>query len=110
MNFNERFRLYRSGRAAIAMGIDKKDLWKICWGRKRLSGKWNLPAGSAFWPNKVTTETYDAEGAKKVLEAGWTDKDGDSIREKTDRSFRSNEKHLSKQTGASASGRIHRLR
>ncbi len=43
---------------------------------------------------------------KKVLEeAGWTDKDGDGIREKDDRSFRSNGL-LSKQTGASASGRI----
>ena len=38
---------------------------------------------SGFGGENVTTESYDPEGARQVLEAaGWRDTDGDGIREK----------------------------
>lgn len=92
MNFNEGSVCTDPAvRKAIAMGIDKEGFVENLLEGNGYPANGTFPAGSDFGGDKVTTETYDAEGAKKVLEeAGWTDTDGDGIREKTDRSFRSN--------------------
>ncbi|WP_286821437.1 ABC transporter substrate-binding protein [Mitsuokella sp. UBA4253] len=73
-------------RKAISMGIDKENFVT-----KLLDGNGSpasgvFPAGPAYGGDKVKSEAYDPEGAKKVLEeAGWLDTDGDGIREKAGR-------------------------
>ena len=73
-------------RKAIAMGIDKENFVNTLLEGNGVPANGVFPAGSAFGGDKVKTESYDPEGAKKVLEdAGWTDTDGDGIREKNGR-------------------------
>ena len=73
-------------RKAIAMGIDKESFVATLLDGNRYPAHGAFPAGPAFCGAKVTTETYDPEGAKAVLEeAGWVDSDGDGIREKDGR-------------------------
>ena len=73
-------------RKAIAMGIDKESFVETLLEGNGYPANGVFPAGSAFGGDKVTTETYDPEGAKTVLEdAGWKDTDGDGIREKDGR-------------------------
>lgn len=73
-------------RKAIAMGIDKEGFAATLLDGNGYPANGVFPAGSAFGGDKVTTETYDPEGAKAVLEeAGWVDSDGDGIREKDGR-------------------------
>lgn len=70
-------------RKAIAMGIDKNSFVENLLEGNGYTANGVFPEGSAFGGDKVTTETYDPEGAKEVLEdAGWKDTDGDGIREK----------------------------
>ena len=70
-------------RKAIAMGIDKESFVTTLLEGNGYPANGVFPEGSAFGGDKVTTESYDPEGAKKVLEeAGWKDSDGDGIREK----------------------------
>lgn len=70
-------------RKAIAMGIDKKGFVDTLLDGNGYPGNGAFPDTFSFGGDKVTTETYDPEGAKKVLEeAGWKDSDGDGIREK----------------------------
>ena len=70
-------------RKAIAMGIDKEGFVKTLLNGNGYPGSGAFPAGFAFGGDRVTTETYDPEGAKRVLEdAGWLDTDGDGVREK----------------------------
>ena len=70
-------------RKAIAMGIDKEGFVSTL-----LEGNGEVATGAfpdsfAFGGGDLKTETYDPEGAKKLLEeAGWKDTDGDGIREK----------------------------
>ncbi len=73
-------------RKAIAMGIDKEGFVKTLLRGNGYPGNGVFPAGFAFGGDKVKTETYNPEGAKKVLEsAGWIDTDGDGTREKDGR-------------------------
>ena len=70
-------------RKAIAMGVNKEGFVKTLLRGNGYPGQGAFPAGFAFGGDKVKTESFDLEGAKKVLEAaGWIDTDGDGIREK----------------------------
>lgn len=71
-------------RKAIAMGINKQGFVDTLLEGHGYTGNGAFPEGlGGFGGEKVKTESYDAEGAKKVLEdAGWKDTDGDGIREK----------------------------
>lgn len=71
-------------RQAIAMGIDKEGFVAVLLDGHGVVGHGAFPDGfSTFGGEHVTTEGYDPEGAKALLEeAGWVDTDGDGIREK----------------------------
>ena len=70
-------------RQAIAMGIDKENFVAKLLDGNGFPANGVFPAGPAFGGDKVKTEKFDLDGAKKVLEAaGWVDTDGDGIREK----------------------------
>ncbi len=71
-------------RKAIAMGINKDGFVATLLDGHGVPGSGAFPNGfSNFGGEHITTETYDQEGAREVLEAaGWTDTDGDGIREK----------------------------
>jgi len=71
-------------RKAIAMGIDKEGFVAVLLDGHGVPGHGAFPDGfSTFGGEHVTTEGYDPEGAKALLEeAGWVDADGDGIREK----------------------------
>ena len=70
-------------RTAIAMGIDKDGFVKTLLNGRGQTAKGPFPATMKFGDDTVTTESYDPEGAKRVLEtAGWVDTDNDGIREK----------------------------
>ena len=70
-------------RKAIAMGIDKDGFVDTLLEGNGYPGNGVFPDNFSFGGDKVTTESFDPDGAKKVLEdAGWTDSDGDGIREK----------------------------
>lgn len=71
-------------RKAIAMGINKDGFVATLLDGHGVPATGAFPGGfSTFGGEKVTTETYDPEGAKAVLEnSGWVDTDGDGIREK----------------------------
>ena len=71
-------------RRAIAMGINKEGFVSTLLDGHGAPGNGAFPDGfSTFGGENVKTETYDPEGAAKVLEdAGWKDSDGDGVREK----------------------------
>lgn len=71
-------------RRAIAMGINKEGFVATLLDGHGVVGNGAFPDGfSTFGGENITTETYDPDGAKTILEeAGWVDTDGDGIREK----------------------------
>lgn len=70
-------------RKAIAMGIDKNSFVDVLLNGYGYVATGAFPDTVDFGGSTLKTETYDPEGAKAVLEdAGWTDSDGDGIREK----------------------------
>ena len=83
MNYKSSIASDPAVRKAIAMGVDKEGFVKSMLDGNGYPGNGAFPAGFPYGGDKVTAETYDPEGAKKVLEeAGWVDSDGDGIREK----------------------------
>ena len=72
-----------SVRTALAMGIDKASFVETLLNGRGMPAKGPFPSTMRFGDDTVTTESYDPSAAKKLLEkAGWTDADGDGIREK----------------------------
>lgn len=83
MNYDSPLASDPAVRKAIAMGIDKENFVDVLLEGNGYAAQGAFPEGFAFGGDQVTTESYDPEGAKAVLEeAGWTDSDGDGIREK----------------------------
>ncbi len=83
MNFESPIASDPAVRKAIAMGIDKAGFVDTLLNGNGYPAVGVFPEGFAFGGDKVTTEGYDPEGAKEILEAaGWKDTDGDGIREK----------------------------
>lgn len=71
-------------RKAMAMGINKEGFVAALLDGHGVAANGAFPNGfGTFGGEHVTTERYDPDGAKAVLEAaGWVDTDGDGIREK----------------------------
>lgn len=71
-------------RKAIAMGINKEGFVATLLDGHGIPANGAFPDGFAgFGGENATTESYDPDGAKAILEeAGWVDTDGDGIREK----------------------------
>lgn len=70
-------------RKAIAMGIDKEGFVSGLLNGNGEVATGVFPDSFSFGGSNITTESYDPEGAKEILEkAGWIDGDGDGIREK----------------------------
>ena len=71
-------------RQAVAMGINKQGFVDTLLDGHGVPAAGAFPTGfSTFGSEHVTTEGYDPDGAKVLLEAaGWVDSDGDGIREK----------------------------
>ena len=70
-------------RKAIAMGINKEGFVKTLLNGNGYPGHGAFPDSFAFGGDRVTTESYDPEGAKSVLDAaGWVGSGGDGVREK----------------------------
>ena len=69
-------------RQAVAMGINKQGFVDTLLDGHGVPAAGAFPTGfSTFGSEHVTTEGYDPDGAKALLEAaGWVDSDGDSIR------------------------------
>lgn len=83
MNYSSPVVKEQAVRKAIAMGIDKENFVSTLLKGYGYVGNGAFPENYQFGGQNVTTETYDPEGAKAVLEeAGWVDTDGDGIREK----------------------------
>ncbi len=83
MNFNSPVTSDPSVRKAIAMGINKAAFVNTLLGGNGYPAVGVYPDNFSFGGNTVTTEAYDPEKAKPLLEnSGWKDTDGDGIREK----------------------------
>lgn len=83
MNFESPVTSDPAVRKAIALGIDKEGFVEHLLNGYGYAAKGVFPETMSFGGQNVTTESYDKEEAMRVLEeAGWTDTDGDGIREK----------------------------
>lgn len=83
MNFESEITSDPAVRKAIAMGIDKEGFVETLLGGNGYPAVGVYPDSLAYGGDVVQAESYDPEGARQILEeAGWTDEDGDGIREK----------------------------
>ena len=85
MNFESPVTSDPAVRKAIAMGIDKDSFVSVLLNGYGYPAVGAFPDTFSFGGQNLTTESYDPEGARQVLEeAGWVDSDGDGIRENKD--------------------------
>ena len=85
MNYESPFASDPAVRKAIAMGIDKEGFVSTLLDGNGEVAKGVFPDSFSFGGSNLTTESYDPDGARSVLEAaGWIDSDGDGIRENKD--------------------------
>ena len=83
MNFASPIMQDAAVRKAVAMGINKEGFVNVLLNGYGYTGTGAFPDTFPFGGQNLTTETYDPEAAKALLEeAGWVDSDGDGIREK----------------------------
>ena len=83
MNYESQITGDPAVRKAICMGIDKEGFVETLLGGNGYPAAGAYPDSFSFGGDAVTADSYDPEGAKKVLEeAGWKDTDGDGVREK----------------------------
>ena len=83
MNFESAITSDPAVRKAIAMGIDKEGFVEALLKGNGETAEGAYPENFSFGGEAVRGESYDPEGAGKILEeAGWTDSDGDGVREK----------------------------
>lgn len=83
MNFESGVIQDEAVRKAIAMGIDKEGFVNTLLEGNGYPATGAFPESFVFGGDSVTTEVYDPDVAKQLLEeAGWVDTDGDGIREK----------------------------
>lgn len=76
-------------RKALSMAIDRQILVDIGYGEAGRATCNLVPAPEMFASDNTDCLTQDVTGAKKLLdEAGWTDSDGDGIRDKDGRKLR----------------------
>ncbi len=75
-------------RQALSMAIDRQTLVDVGYGAGGLPTCNLVPAPAAYASDNTACLTQDMEGAKALLEtAGWTDSDGDGIRDKDGKKF-----------------------
>ena len=83
MNYESKVIQDPAVRRAIAMGIDKERFVDELLDGNGYTAAGVFPDNFSFGGDIVTEKPYDPKGAMEVLEAaGWTDTDGDGIREK----------------------------
>lgn len=88
MNFKSEVTQDPAVRKAIALGIDKNNFVAVLLAGNGYPASGVFPSSFSFGNEAVTTETYDPEKAKRILEsAGWVDTNGDGIREKDGRNL-----------------------
>ena len=76
-------------RKAIAMGINKEGFVSTLLDGNGEVATGAFPDSFSFGGSSLMTEGYDPDGARTLLEeAGWTDSDGDGIREKDGQALR----------------------
>lgn len=83
MNFESAIMQDPAVRKAVSMGIDKEGFVETLLGGNGTPAAGPFPDTVSFGGDAVRAPAYDPEKAMQVLEeAGWTDTDGDGIREK----------------------------
>lgn len=90
LNYNSAVIKDDAVRKAMAMSMDKEGFTTVLLKGNGTPAVGPFPANFTFGGDAVKDTAYDIDGAKKVLEAaGWIDSDGDGIRKKMARNYRS---------------------